>query len=1040
MAADPVSGSGNAGCYAYFSGQNEPGLYLVQPLQPGLTYTCDIFLLHGLNGGATKTWQCPEDGPGHTWFRDHLPSLVKDEIRGTNARIWTFGYNASVFSLASSSMDLGDFVRSLLESVRQVRVGFEALIEAKLDALYTPIFDATVGIIFLATPHKGSFAANFGSIVASVAHLSMLFKPNTRLIRRLERHNDFLSEKSHHFSKICSRIKIFSFYETCETNRIMVVPKDSAVIGLNNEVSMPLNGDHRSIAQMHNFTRGDCHLFQKVVCELMAQTAPETRRSDGLMEDVPEGFVRCVISSHNGSKQLTALYPEHTTIEKMCESAVPRRWYRPNTITGLQRPFDHEQIPWYTDSIPAITSSGPSTYDFNNLRINKDEPVIVFFSKVLSDYCSMSVHEPQVRNNGKLKVELGAFRRDQLSPSQSMPNFPCIHVSDSLAISFHRTVRIPDDGGSYPAPNSLGALPLLPVSKIKDKLPRDAVEKGGIVVPLYDIEAMKINFHVYGSNMFAPEAKYAIRVFIGGVNGLSGEPVKANMATVLKRLNGIERTQDYLYLRGGDNPAQQWLDGVSIAPGIVRQFVAAQPLSSETIEHQITGLTTVGGIQIEIIPQLQLGRFQLMRRDHHPSDLQYYGERARAEWQHPKRFESSSDLEIPLQTRIHARMRGGSSRKRTLLDELDWVDSSQRKRRTVEFQLWPPPSIAFRVTVRCLYPRKQELRLSVFPETTLGFVVAQAAHALCLQPEMWTFNIRSQSSDRWTFFDERTTLQRADVRPGQVLLLERKMFIGGGSKSDYSPLLDVGAGGKIRQHIVPDEEDPRSWNVNDACLINIQIVNAESFRTMTGLEPPSCPISFDDYLKRGIPFTPSCSKGQAELSFGLARIKPAKKMLPLVKSAGIGGTPLNQKIPGYCDKCVVNWASYRLLPCRHLICANCGVDLARDDINEVVVHEGDCTVCSMPVVNMDCLKREPVATSQVTDDRDPFMSVVSIQPLVNASTNTFKNDIESEEERYESQPSGSEYNKGRCMARNSGYRLPYTDIDLAFPATDLTTS
>jgi hypothetical protein len=427
-----------------------------------------------------------------------------------------------------------------------------------------------------------------------------------------------------------------------------------------------------------------------------------------------------------------------------------------------------------------------------------------------------------------------------------------------------------------------------------------------------DMEAMKINFHVYGSDLFAPEAKYAVRVFIGGVNGLSGEPVKANMATVLKRLNGIERTQDYLYVRGGDNPAQQWLDGVSIAPGIVRQFVAAQSLSQETIEHQATGLATVGGIQIEIIPQLQLGRFQLMRRDHHPSDLHYYGERTRTEWQHPQRFESSSDLEIPLQTRIHARARGGPSRKRTLLDELDWVESSRRKRRTVEFQLWPPPpSKAFRIMVRCLYPRKLELRLSVFPETTLGFLAAQAAHALCLQPEMWTFNIRSQSSDHRTFFADRTTLQSADISTGQVLLLERQMFVGGGTKSDYSPLLDVGAGGKIRQRIVPDEEDPRSWNVNEACLINIQIVNAESFRTMTGLEPPPCPISFDDYLKRGIPFTRSCSKGQAELSFGLASIKPAKKMLPPVKSAGIGGTPSNQKIPGYCDKCVVNWASYR---------------------------------------------------------------------------------------------------------------------------------
>jgi hypothetical protein len=58
---------------------------------------------------------------------------------------------------------------------------------------------------------------------------------------------------------------------------------------------------------------------------------------------------------------------------------------------------------------------------------------------------------------------------------------------------------------------------------------------------------------------------------------------------------------------------------------------------------------------------------------------------------------------------------------------------------------------------------------------------------------------------------------------------------------------------------------------------------------------------------------------------------------------------------------------------------------------------------------MDWLKREPVATSQVTDDRDPFKSVVSIPPLVDASTNTFEIDMKSEEQGYESQPSGSEY-------------------------------
>jgi hypothetical protein len=187
--------------------------------------------------------------------------------------------------------------------------------------------------------------------------------------------------------------------------------------------------------------------------------------------DVPEGLVRCTIRSWDGLRQMTALYPQQTTIKALCESAVPKEWYHPNTTTGLRRPTEDEPIPWYTNTLPAITTSGPSSYDIADLRINEREPVAVFFSKA--------------QNNRKLTASLGAFRRDTLSPAHESPNIPCIHVNNSLAISFHRTVQIPDDGGSYPAPNSLGVLPIVSVTQIWDRLPRDAVEKGGLIVPLY---------------------------------------------------------------------------------------------------------------------------------------------------------------------------------------------------------------------------------------------------------------------------------------------------------------------------------------------------------------------------------------------------------------------------------------------------------------------------------------------------------------------------------------------------------------------------
>lgn len=98
----------------------------------------------------------------------------------------------------------------------------QALIEAKIDPQYTSIFDATSGIIFLATPHKGSSAATLGSVAARIARLTMLINVNAKLIRRLESQNSYLVEKSHHFSKLCSKFEIFTFYETIKYRGIMV--------------------------------------------------------------------------------------------------------------------------------------------------------------------------------------------------------------------------------------------------------------------------------------------------------------------------------------------------------------------------------------------------------------------------------------------------------------------------------------------------------------------------------------------------------------------------------------------------------------------------------------------------------------------------------------------------------------------------------------------------------------------------------------------------------------------------------------------------
>lgn len=93
---------------------------------------------------------------------------------------------------------------------------------------------------------------------------------------------------------------------------------------------------------------------------------------------------------------------------------------------------------------------------------------------------------------------------------------------------------------------------------------------------------------------------FAIKVFLGGVNAVSGEPTKEDSATMMRRLTKIakdESIQDYIV-----TPAQLWLDGIASKSGFVRQFVAMPLGSGYSVEAQVTGQETTGGMQFLVVP------------------------------------------------------------------------------------------------------------------------------------------------------------------------------------------------------------------------------------------------------------------------------------------------------------------------------------------------------------------------------------------------------------------------------------------------------
>ncbi|HEY7065228.1 MAG TPA: hypothetical protein VII06_27375 [Chloroflexota bacterium] len=163
-----------------------------------------------------------------------------------------------------------------------------------------------------------------------------------------------------------------------------------------------------------------------------------------------------------------------------------------------------------------------------------------------------------------------------------------VFVGARFAVTFQRTLRVPDDGGAYPLPPGLGRLPVRRMRACGARAPRAWRAEGGVIVPLYQREALWLGFHA------AAWKPNAVQVAVGGVNAVTGGPWQESLAA---------DPQNYIVC-----PEQLWLDGINVAGGFVRQFVAMPLGAGYTVEEQVTGRAAVGGMQLRVY-EPRPGRF-----------------------------------------------------------------------------------------------------------------------------------------------------------------------------------------------------------------------------------------------------------------------------------------------------------------------------------------------------------------------------------------------------------------------------------------------
>ncbi|KAL4923585.1 uncharacterized protein BDV17DRAFT_296216 [Aspergillus undulatus] len=188
----------------------------------------------------------------------------------------SFGYNAKFQKKGNTSTAVLDFAKTLLFHLRyavdqqsgNLNIGAvpllfvvhsmgglivkEAYMQGQNDPLYEHIVKAISAIIFLATPHRGSNLADILNRVLEATWLS-----NSKLyISELSTDHFTLQKLNEQFRHIAPRLDIVSFYETQPTSikgaRVMILEKDSSILGYPGEISNPLDADHHGVCKYDN--------------------------------------------------------------------------------------------------------------------------------------------------------------------------------------------------------------------------------------------------------------------------------------------------------------------------------------------------------------------------------------------------------------------------------------------------------------------------------------------------------------------------------------------------------------------------------------------------------------------------------------------------------------------------------------------------------------------------------------------------------------------------------------------------------------------
>ncbi len=194
----------------------------------------------------------------------------------------------------------------------------------------------------------------------------------------------------------------------------------------------------------------------------------------------------------------------------------------------------------------------------------------------------------------------------ELKDNQLIISFPEVHPDAKASIDFQRTLRVPDDDSDYRLPPGMGSFDLRHIEDYADKLPNESIKRGGVLMPMYQSEALWIDF--------SGRYPIAVKIGTGKINAISGSQWSGGLqhprqVSEIHSGKAMEAKQDYVVI-----PEQPWLDGYCTEETVIRQFVAMPLGKGVTVEEQLNPGSEFGGIQIEAFP-LRADKWEAMEKE-----------------------------------------------------------------------------------------------------------------------------------------------------------------------------------------------------------------------------------------------------------------------------------------------------------------------------------------------------------------------------------------------------------------------------------------